>query len=130
MSKSFRRHKKSSRRIVKTRKVRSRTRKLGTRKLGTRKLGTRTRKLRGGNGEQVQCCMCGKMVDLKDTFVPGECLVNHAKAAHRICEDCWWDDKKGFALETTSHKCPGCEKGLPLTHVKKEDPILVDLTED
>jgi len=120
MSKSFRRHKKSSRRIVKTHKVRSRS----------RKLGTRTRKLRGGNGQQVQCCMCGKMVDLKDTFMPRECFMNHGKAAHRICENCWWDDKKGFALEMSSHKCPGCEKGLPLTHVKKEEPILVDLTED
>lgn len=113
MSKSFRRHKKSSRRTVKTRKVRS-----------------RSRKLRGGNGEQVQCCMCGKMVYLKDTFVPRECLMKHGKAAHRICEKCWWDDKKGFALETSSHKCPGCEKGLLLTRVKKEEPILVDLTED
>jgi hypothetical protein len=70
------------------------------------------------------------MVAIKDTFVPRECLMKHGKAAHRICEDCWWDPKKGFALETSSHKCPGCEKGLPLTQVKKEQPILVDLTED
>lgn len=120
MSKSFRRHKKSSRRRVKTRKVRSRS----------RKTRSHTRKLRGGNGEEVKCCMCGKMVHFKDTFVPRECLMKHGKGAHRICEDCWWDEEKGFALETTSHKCPGCEKGLPLTPYKKDQPIVVDLTED
>jgi len=113
MSKSFRRHKKLSRR-----------------KFITRKQKLRSRKLRGGNEEKVKCCMCGKMVAVKDTFVPRECLMEYGKAAHRICEDCWWDPKKGFALETSSHKCPGCEKGLPLTEVKKEQPIFVDLTED
>ena len=116
MSKSFRRHKKSSKR--RSRRIKTRSRKL------------RSRKLKGGNGEKVKCCICEKMVAIKDTFVPRECLMKHGKAAHRICEDCWWAPKKGFALETSSHKCPGCEKGLPLTQVKKEQPILVDLTED
>jgi hypothetical protein len=121
MSKSFRRHKKSLK--LKSRKVRS-----GNRKLRSKKLISR--KLRGGNEEKVQCCMCGKMVAVKNTFVPRECLMKHGKAAHRICQDCWWDKENGFARETASHKCPGCEKGLPLTHVKKEQPIFVDLTED
>jgi hypothetical protein len=116
MSKSFRRHKKSSKR--RTRRIKNRSRKL------------RSCKLKGGNGEKVKCCICGKMVPLKDTFVPRECLMKHGKAAHRICKHCWWDPKKGFALESSSHKCPGCEKCLPLTQVKKEQPIVVDLTED
>jgi hypothetical protein len=115
MSKSFRRHKKSSKRKHKSR---------------TRKFRSRTRKLRGGNGEKVKCCMCEKMVELKNTFMPRECLMKHGKAAHRICEDCWWDPQAGFALESSSHECPGCNKGIPLTHVKKDKSIVVDLTED
>jgi len=134
MSKSFRRHKKSLKLI--SRKLRSKkliSRKLRSKKLISRKLISRkliSRKLRGGNEEKVQCCMCEKIVAVKDTFVPRECLMKHGKAAHRICEDCWWDKENGFARETASHKCPGCETGLPLTHVKKEQPIFVDLTED
>jgi hypothetical protein len=120
MSKSFRRHKTSSKRKLRTRKQKLRTRKQKLRRL----------KLRGGNEEKVKCCMCEKMVDLKDTFVPRECLMKHGKAAHRICQDCWWDPQSGFALETASHECPGCRKGLPLTQFKQEAPIFVDLTED
>lgn len=74
--------------------------------------------------------MCERIVLLEITFVPGKCLMKHGKAAHRICEDCWWDNEKGFALETSSHECPGCLKGLPLTPFIKEPPIFVDLTEE
>jgi len=115
MSKSFRRHKKSSRLRFKSRKG---------------KLRFRTRKLRGGNGEKVECSMCGKMVSIEDTFVPRECLMKHFKGAHRICQNCWWNRDTGFALESSSHKCPGCQKGLPLTPYIKEEPIFIDLTED
>ena len=125
MSKSFRRHKISSKQNLKTRKQKIITRNIN---LKSRKRKLKSRKLKGGN--RLKCSMCEKMVDLKDTFVPRECLMKHGKAAHRICEDCWWDEKTGFALETSSHECPGCKKGLPLTHVKKEEPIVVDLTED
>jgi hypothetical protein len=130
MSKSFRRHKKSSRLRFKSRNGKLRSRKLRSRKLRSRKLRSRTRKLRGGNEDKIKCCICEKTVDLKDTFVPRECLMKHNKAAHRICQDCWWNKDTGFALETSSHKCPGCQKGLPLTPYKKEAPIFVDLTED
>jgi hypothetical protein len=116
MSKSFRRHKKSSKRRFKSRKLKS------------RKL--KSRKLIGGNEEKVKCCICEKIVDFKHTFVPRECLMKYGKAAHRICEECWWDPQSGFALETASHKCPGCQKGFPLTQFKQETPIFVDLTED
>lgn len=120
MSKSLRHHKKSlkQKRKNRSRKIRNRNRKI------------KSRNFIGGNGETVICSMCEKMVDLKDTFVPRECLMKHGREAHRICKDCWWDEEKGFALETSSHKCPGCVKGLPLTQVKKEEPIYVDLTEE
>lgn len=81
--------------------------------------------------ENVKCCMCEKNVNIKDTLIPRECLIKHgSKAAHRICQDCWWDPKIGFAREDVSHKCPGCIKGIPLTPYKKEEPIFMDLTED
>jgi hypothetical protein len=118
MSKSLRHHKKSLKQ-----KRKNRSRKIKNHKL-------KKRNLKGGNGEKVICSMCEKMVDLKDTFVPGKCLTEHGKAAHRICKDCWWAEEKGFALEASSHKCPGCLKGLPLTTFIKEPPIFVDLTED
>lgn len=84
-------------------------------------------KVRGGtNTDQVKCSMCEKMVPKKDTLVPNICLLQHGQRAHRICQDCWWDPKSGFALETNLHRCPGCTKGLPL--LPKETPI-IDLTD-
>ena len=91
---------------------------------------TRRNNRKGGNGTDVKCCMCERIVKKDDTLVPRECLMSHGKAAHRICQDCWWDPNIGFAREEASHKCPGCQKGLPLTEYKKEAPIFVDLTED
>jgi hypothetical protein len=88
------------------------------------------RRYRGGNGETIKCCMCEKVINKDNTFVPLKCLNKHGKAAHRICQDCWWDPNIGFAREGVSHECPGCIKGLPLTYVKKEAPIYVDLTLD
>jgi hypothetical protein len=111
MPKSFRHYKKSGKRKLKSRR-------------------TRRRNLKAGNGDKVKCCMCEKMVNNDDTFVPVRCLNQYGRSAHRICSKCWWDKKKGFAREDISHECPGCRKGLPLTHVKKEPTIYVDLTED
>jgi hypothetical protein len=134
MSKSFRHYKKSLKQKRKklNRKTTIRNRKLRN---SNRKFRNSNRKLtgrnfRGGNGEKVQCCMCERIVFLKITFVPRECLMKYGKAAHRICEDCWWDPNNGFALETSSHECPGCIKGLLLTQFEIVQPILVDLTED
>lgn len=118
MSKSLRHHKKSLKQ-----KRKNRSHKIKNRKI-------KSRKLIGGNGVKVICSMCERIVLLEITFVPGKCLIKHGKAAHRICADCWWDKRKGFALETSSHECHGCLKGLPLTTVIKEPPIFVDLTED
>ncbi len=92
---------------------------------------TRSCFLRGGNGEKVNCCICEKMVDKNNTFIPMECLMAHGdKTAHRICSNCWWNSTTGFALEKVSHKCPGCVKNLPLTAYKKEAPAFINLTED
>lgn len=86
---------------------------------------------KGGNGYKVKCCMCEKMVDKNNTFIPKECLINCGyKAAHKICTDCWWNLETGFARENASHKCPGCLKRLPLTHHTKMELIFIDLTND
>jgi hypothetical protein len=119
MSKSVRHYKKSNRR-----------KKRKTRKTRISSKITRNRKLKAGNGEKVLCSMCEKQVQLNYTLVPRECLMKHGKGAHRICKSCWWDPEIGFALETSSHKCPGCQKGLPLTPYKTVEPVLIDLTED
>jgi hypothetical protein len=120
MSKSFRRHKK----LFKLKSLKLKEKKFKGEKL-------KRQKLIEGNGEKIKCSICEKMVNLKDTFIPYECLMKYGKSAHRICEDCWWDPKTGFALESSSHKCPGCQKGLPLNHVNKNElQIVVDLTED
>ena len=89
----------------------------------------KNRKMKGGQ-EQVKCSMCEKNVNKDDTLVPSVCSLKHGLAAHRICQDCWWNPVKGFALEGTSHQCPGCQKGLALTAFKKEAPIEIDLTDD
>ena len=86
--------------------------------------------MRGGQ-EQVKCSMCEKNVNKSDTLVPTICQSKYGpQAAHRICQDCWWDPNTGFAVENRSHKCPGCQKGLPLTTVKIGEPIEIDLSDD
>ncbi len=128
MSKSIRHHKKSSKQ--KRSSSRSTRSSRSSRSSRSTRSTRSSRKLRADKEEKVKCCMCEKMVYLKDTLIPRECLMKHGKAAHRICEGCWWDPNRGFGLETSSHECPGCKKGLPLTKFKKEEPIFVDLTEE
>ena len=95
-----------------------------------RRKQTRKKNMKAGNGVKIQCSMCEKSVDINKTFVPHECLMKYDKAAHRICDKCWWDPQTGFALESSSHLCPGCQKNLPLTPYKKGPLIFVDLTEE
>lgn len=87
----------------------------------------RRRYRRGGTNQNVPCCICEKNVTLEGTLIPSECYMKNGKASHRVCKECWWNK---FAIEGISHKCPGCLKGLPLTQVEKEPPIVVDLTDD
>ena len=87
---------------------------------------------RGGNGD-TKCCMCGKPVDInnrQNTLIPSGCLLQHGQRAHRICKECWFKPVIGFGIEGTTHKCPGCEKGLPLTIVPYKEPEMVDLSLD
>jgi hypothetical protein len=100
----------------------------------TRKAKKYSRKgKRGGNGDdKVNCCMCGKKVEAKLPYSlnPGQCLQENGLKAHRICEKCWFEGEDAFAKEGRSHKCPGCEKGLPFTKVPQIQGGIIDLTED
>lgn len=79
----------------------------------------------------IKCCMCEKMINKDNTLIPSKCLLKYGlNIAHRICKVCWWDSIIGFASECSSHKCPGCIKGLPLTEYENLPPIFVDLTEE
>ena len=103
------------------------------RKTRTSKRKTRTSKRRrtGGAGDDdTKCCMCGQKVDKDHSLMPSECKIKYGMRAHRICEECWFKPETGFAIEGRSHKCPGCEKGLPLTHVEQKPIEVVDLTGD
>jgi hypothetical protein len=107
-----------------------------TRKTRTSKKLKRKNVARGPGDENydiTQCCMCNKTLNVNDktnALIPLECLRNHRLEAHRICKECWFDEEDGFALEGKSHKCPGCEKRLPLTRVKAKPPEMIDLTLD
>jgi hypothetical protein len=74
--------------------------------------------------------MCEIIFNKDDMLNPRECLIKYGKGAHRICQYCWWEPETGFAREEGTHKCPGCEKKLPLSSYEKDPPIFVDLTED
>ena len=84
----------------------------------------------GAGDDDTKCCMCGKKVDKDNSLMPSECKIKYGSRAHRICEECWFKPETGFAIEGRSHKCPGCEKGLPLTHVEQKPIEVVDLTGD
>lgn len=92
-----------------------------------RKQTKRKNKLGLGKRGKDICCMCEQKIHKTKFMIPMKCLVTYgAKRAHKICRDCWWGE---FARESVSHKCPGCEKGIPI----KPDPnkgIVVDLTEE
>lgn len=91
----------------------------------------KTYRKKGGNGEDtVNCCVCPNEVNITNTLMPSGCKRAHGTRAHRICNDCWWNTEKGFGKEDSKHKCPGCEKGFPLTKVKLEEHPVIDLTLD
>lgn len=86
---------------------------------------------KGGNGEdKVNCCICGDEVNINDTLIPSGCKMKHGLRGHRVCQECWWNPETGFGKENSAHKCPGCEKGMPLTKVKLETHPVIDLTGD
>ncbi len=81
--------------------------------------------IKRGGTVTVACCDCEQKVELSVTLIPRKCSSKRGYNAHRICQKCWWGDEKtgkiGFADETASHKCPGCEKkmSLPILPTKK-----------
>ena len=82
---------------------------------------------------KFQCSMCEKSVH-KDSnpLIPQICLEKNSYCkAHRICQKCWWGDKDniGFAKEGISHKCPGCEKGLPLNNYIRQHTGPIEVIE-
>jgi hypothetical protein len=85
--------------------------------------------IKGGNGDKVNCCMCGKEIDVKKGNIPLACLKKNFSKAHRICQDCWWSNETGFSREDADHRCPGCLKKLPLTNITSKEPT-IDLTQD
>lgn len=107
--------------ISKNKKVSNKTKRKTIKKRHSKKRQT------GGNST-VKCCMCHQKIDkLSNAFIPLKCLNEYGAKAHRICPDCWWDPKKGFALENTEHKCPGCKTKFPLTEIKQQEEV-IDLT--
>ena len=69
-----------------------------------------------------QCCICSKSldenVDNPVTLIPSQCKAKYRMNGHRLCDVCWFEK---FALEGTSHQCPGCIKNIPLTFWNHDD---------
>jgi len=119
----------TSRKTRTNRKTRTSRKTKSTRKLKkTRSAKKNIARGPGYENDVTRCCMCEKVVHKDHSLLPSECKIKHGLRAHRICKECWFDEEDGFALEGKSHKCPGCEKGLPLTRVKVKTPEMVDLT--
>jgi len=106
-------------RKIKTKKNRSRKNKHTLRRKNCR--------IKRGGEEKETCCMCAKKINSGESLIPRECLMKYGKyRAHKICPECWWGE---FAKEDSIHKCPGCEKNIPI----KPDPHageVIDLTTD
>ena len=81
-----------------------------TRNANRKKQLKNKRKSRRQNQKKIKCIiMCEKNTCKKSSFTPASCLTKNMNKSHRVCQKCWWDPKKGFALETSSHKCKGCQ---------------------
>ena len=80
----------------------------------SRKKNSRKKKNNQSNIDVVKCCMCEKKYPIDTTLVPRVCLEENREFAHRICQKCWWNPVKGFAIEGATHSCPGCKKNIPL----------------
>lgn len=60
--------------------------------------------------ENNKCCMCQVNKICPGFLTPSDCLISHGlEKSHKICQSCWWSD---FAIEESTHKCPGCSKKL------------------
>lgn len=116
-TKRYRKSKRNSKRYSKKQK----------KSIKSRKNVKRSIKIKGGTNDE--CAMCCKKSNDKN-FIPNACLMKYGKyKAHKICSDCWWNN---FAQEGVNHKCPGCEKKMPLNKDPYENSKnqVIDLTED
>ena len=93
-----------------------------THKKKLRRHKRKTMRFRGGTS--AKCCMCENKYDKKDMLTPRKCSKVNFMKSHKICKDCWWDKKSGFALENRDHKCPGCIKKMPLTSVPQIKEVI------
>ena len=75
------------------------------------------------------CSVCLKHTKNKTQKMlsPMSCVRKHGTKAHKICKQCWFVI---FALENSSHKCPGCIKKIKLTVPPKiKEPFnVIDLS--
>ena len=124
---TIKRTSKRKRRLSK-RKKEKRNKTLSKRKKVKRNKTLSKTKRAGSPPKMFECCVCAKNEEVGKTLIPRKCLAKHGVSAHRICQECWWDNKTGFALEGANHTCPGCVKGLPLNKDPKGE--IIDLTED
>ena len=100
-----------------------------TRNANRKKRLKNKRKSRRRNQKKVKRVMCEKTTCKKSSLAPASCLAKNMDKSHRVCQKCWWDPKKDFALETRSHKCRGCQKNMPLNQ-STLIPSVIDLTLD
>lgn len=90
----------------------------------------RRRTKRRGGTKTHKCCICEKKTD-KNGLETTRCRVTGNYYRHKICQECWWNPEKGFALESANHKCHGCEKGWsPKKKSPKSPKPTIDLTGD
>ena len=80
------------------------------------------------NNEKTVCCICELNININSALIPSICKIKNGFSSHKICQECWWNSDTGFGKEQSNHKCPGCEKGLPLKVKNVETIVMIDLT--
>ena len=69
------------------------------------------------HSREYTCAVCEQRKPVNDDarLYPRKCY-NENINPHQICPECWFDETRGFALESANHKCPGCMKGMPFVY--------------
>ena len=104
------------------------------------------RKRRQQKEKYAPCCICMEPVKLlinRDSevtsyrerdLIPGQCYKKYGLRGHRVCYGCWHEGKNGNPsfIDSASHKCPGCVRGMPLTDFpfKKSSQVVEILDSD
>ena len=58
------------------------------------------------NQKMEKSCMCENSLD-ENILVPSQCFTINGTRGNRMCVARWFNK---FAIESISHKCPGCNK--------------------